>query len=164
MMRPLVLAASTLFLAMVGVVYASSPAGLYVLVEEVRLEPQGREPTSISIRGVFMNEPSSDDTTSFGSYGPVRGWVKFELPNNKEKQALARLEWMDFTNAKNKVVAFGSAYTPILSPAIGHVVKAELKNVNPIRYPVDHGMYLIRDKSDPAKALYTFRDKNPAAK
>ena len=80
------------------------------------------------------------------------------------KQALARLEWMDFTNAKNKVVAFGSAYTPILSPAIGHVVKAELKNVNPIRYPVDHGMYLIRDKSDPAKALYTFRDKNPAAK
>jgi hypothetical protein len=160
MMRPLALAA--FFLAMIGVAYASSPAGLYVLVEEVRLEPQGSAPESISIRGVFMNEPSSNDTTSFASYGPARGWVKFELPRNKPE--LARLEWKDFTSATNKVVAFGSAYAPLLNPAIGHVVDADLAKVSPIVYPVDHGMYLIRDDSRPAEKLRAFRDNNPARK
>jgi len=160
MMRPVALAA--FFFALIGVAYASSPAALYVLVEEVRLEPK-KEPKVISIRGVFMNEPSSSDTTHFESYGPVRGWVKFELP--RDKPDLARLEWKDFAGAKNKVVAFGSAYAPVFNTgAIGHLVKAKLADVNPVPYPVEHGMYLIRDKSKPAEALKTFRANNPPPK
>ena len=147
---------------MVGVAYASSPAGLYVLVEEVRLEPQGRAPESISIRGVFMNEASSSDPSPTDAYGPVRGWLKFKLPANK--QDLALLEWKDFTNAKDKVVAFGSAHAPIIGRAIKHLVKANPGEVSPIPYPVYHGMYLIRDDSKPAEDLRTFRKKDPAPK
>jgi hypothetical protein len=161
MMRSIALAAFTLLLF--SAAHASSPAGLYVLVEEVQVELQGRELQSISIRGVYMNEPSFDDPAPRPSYGPVRGWMKFELPRSQPE--LARLEWKELTSAQDKVVAFGSAYAPLLNEgAIGRLVNPDLTKVNPMVYPVDHGMYVLRKDSKPDKELRAFRDKNPAAK
>jgi hypothetical protein len=158
MMRSIALAAFTLLLF--SAAQASFPTGLYVLVEKV--EQKG---DSISIRGVFMNEPSSDNPKPEQSYGPVRGWVKFGLPPNKPE--LARLEWKDFESAQNKVVAFGSAYAPLLGLAIKHRVNpdnVDLEKVDPIPYPIAHGMYVLRKDSKPDKELRAFQSKNPAPK
>jgi hypothetical protein len=164
MIRPIALA-FCLFLSLGGVAYASQPAGLYVLVEQVELDA-GNEPKWIKILGVFMNEPAFDEDPRADKsvYGPVQGWLKFDLPESKPD--LARLEWKDFTTAKGKVVAFGSAYTkwPILGLAIKHFVRQDAAQVESKDYPVDHGMYLLRDDSVPAKKLYDFRKANPAPK
>src|SRR5262245_25723719 len=161
MLRSIVLAASCLLLALVGVASASTPAGLYVLVEEVELGPQGKEPEWIKIRGVFMNEPSFDDSSVAGpTYGPVQGWGLFGLPNHK--QELARLEWRDLASTKGKVVAFGSAYAPVFHPAVAHHIKPDPVQALKVPYLVDHGLYLLRENSEPAKKLLDFRKNNPA--
>jgi hypothetical protein len=162
MTRFIALAAFCLSLVLVGVAYASLPSGIYVLVEEVELGPQVTQPQWIRIRGVFMNEPSFDESPPFPNYGPVRGWANFGLPKQKQKQDLARREWKDFADSKGKVVAFGSAYAPILrTTAVAHFVRADANaaKARQKEYPVEHGMYLIRDDSKPAKALIDFRDK-----
>jgi hypothetical protein len=163
MMRSIALAASCLFLALVGVAHASNPAGLYVLVEDVELDP-GKEPKWIKIRGVFMNEPAFDDNTDKSVYGPVQGWAFFRLPD--QQQDLARLEWKDIRSAKGSVVALGSAYALVFHPSVTiHIGKnpqeAQQKQV---AYPVGHGMYLLREKSAPAIKLLDFRKSNPAPK
>jgi len=162
MPRSIVIAVACLFLALAGAAYASKPAGLYVLVEDVELEP-GNEPKWIKIRGVFMNEAAFDERdgeVNKSVYGPVQGWLKFDLPGSKPD--LARLEWKDFTTAKGKVVAFGSAYTkyPVLTKAITWIIRKD--SVASEKYPVDHGMYLLRENSQPAQKLIKFRKDNPA--
>ena len=162
MMRSVVLAASCLFLASVGVASASNPAGLYVLVEEVEVAP-GPAPEWIKIRGVFMNEPAFDDNTADKSvYGPIQGWAFFTIPDKKKD--LARLEWKDFASAKGKVVAFGSAFAAVFHPSVSVHIKEKAEPGSPQPYPVDHGMYLLRESSEPAQRLIKFRKDNPAPK
>jgi hypothetical protein len=163
MFRSIGLAACFLLVALIGVAYASRPAGLYVLVEEVELGPQGRDPEWIKIRGVFMNEPASDETQKASTYGPIRGWVNFKLPGSKRD--LARLEWKDFAGATGKVVAFGSKNATIMrSGGVKRFVKPKAAQATPVFYPVEHGMYLIRDDSKPAIDLRAFQVRNPAPK
>jgi hypothetical protein len=163
MLKSMGLAACCLLVALVGAAHASRPTGLYVLVEEVELGPPGRDPEWIKIRGIFMSEPASDETQRASTYGPIRGWANFKLP--ARKQDLARLEWKDFAGATGKVVAFGSKNATIMrSGGVKRFVKPKAAQATPVFYPVEHGMYLIRDDSKPARDLRAFQDRNPAPK
>jgi hypothetical protein len=138
-------------------VRASGPTGLYVLVEEVVLEPAGaKEPERIKIRGVFMNELDSGDQ-QHAARKPKQGWMTFKLTRGKED--LCRLEWKDVKAlaGQNKVVAFGSAHTPYLDKYRVEVAVHPKPAAEPLEYPVDHGMYLLRPDSEPARKLKDFR-------
>lgn len=164
------------FLGMVLVVasstalHASEPTGFYVLVEDVQLVQTAKELDGIKIRGVFMGEidmmGDRVNLTSPIRVPPKRGWVYFSLPKDPTKHRLAQLEWVDLASIakantslptdQKKCVAFGSSHSPRLSGAwdgvIGLVQDAEPR-VSAMAYPVDHGMYLLRQGSEPDRRL-----------
>jgi hypothetical protein len=157
MTRTCVLSVLCLLLVLTGVVQASERTGVYVLVDEVILEPQGDKPERILIRGVFMNEIDRRvENPSSSLREPRRGWMAFKLAKGKEY--LSRLEWKELKGlaGKGNVVAFGSM--DALELAQNYWVSNEVKKDKPTgepkaEYPVNLGLYLLRKDSEPAKVL-----------
>jgi hypothetical protein len=135
---------------------ASVPTGIYVLVEEVILEPNETSPERILIKGVFMNEiDNGRESPDSQLRQPKRGWMAFKLARGKED--LCRLEWKDLKSVKKgSVVAFGSVDSPFLNEGyyVNNAVKEQQPTGEPnLAYPIGHGMYLLRPDSPPARTL-----------
>ena len=164
-------------LALTSLALASRPTGVFMLVEEVLLGPPNASQSEwIKIRGVFLNEwedAASPDTRFFESAQSKvvkAGWVYFGLP--KTNAAHARVEWDDLADlaSKNKealrtggtplIVAIGSAYTEYFTAKISD----KIPTTEPQEYPVDHGLYVIRNNSKPAKLLLDYWRANNASR
>ncbi len=150
------LAALLLSLVFAVTARASVPTGIYVLVEEVILEPNEASPERILIKGVFMNEiDNGRESPDSQLRQPKRGWMAFKLARGKED--LCRLEWKDLKSVKKgSVVAFGSVDAQVLDGGyyVGSAVKEQQPTGEPtLAYPIGHGMYLLRPDSPPARAL-----------
>lgn len=149
--------------------HASEPTGFYVLVEDVQLVQTAKELDGIKIRGVFMGEidmvNDRVNLTSPARVPPKRGWVYFSLPQDPTKHRLAQLEWADLASIakantslptdQKKCVAFGSSHSLRLVewPGVIGLVRDKEPTVSAMAYPVDHGMYLLRQGSDPDRQL-----------
>jgi hypothetical protein len=158
----------------------SGIVGLYVLLEEVQLDPE-TEPTWIKIRGVFLNEVI--DAVSPGTrepeFGPRQGWVHFRLPKREEDKANARAEWKELKEEAQlprhvrQVVALGSAawINPVFNSRersllegglqVSNLVKEVKEDATPIAYPVNNGLLRIRKDSIPDRILEKCRPQLP---
>jgi hypothetical protein len=177
-MRRLLAAAVLCFSFMLtGQAQANRSTGVFMLVEEVQFGPNTRQPEWIKIRGLFLNEwedSASADTRLFESVDSKvikAGWVYFGVP--KANAAHARAEWEEIADlaSKNKeaartggtpaIAALGSAYTEYFTAKISE----KIPMTEPQEYPIDHGLYVIRNNSKPAKLLLDYwRATNAARK
>jgi hypothetical protein len=161
MRRVSCLAALCLLLLLAAEAPASTPTGIYVLVDEVVLEPNEAKPERILIRGVFMNEIDQGRKNPDSNVrNPKAGWMAFKLAPGKEE--LCRLEWKDLkaVAGKGQVVAFGSIDAPVLheSYTVAKAVQKDRPKGDPeLVYPIGHGMYQLRPDSDPALKLKAAR-------
>lgn len=152
---------------------ASDPTGIYALVDKVVLEPNAQSPERIQIWGVFIlaKEKSRNEYDP-----PVRGYLYFSLPNEKQETrntALAQLspteiaktEWTDLKKiaGTGQCVAFGSRYAfeerGSTSQAFRTRPKVRSKQDKaelPDQYPLGFGVTKIRDdhyQVQPLKSL-----------
>jgi hypothetical protein len=177
MRRLFAFAVLCLSLLVTGPVLANRSTGVFMLVEEVQFGPNARQPEWIKIRGVFLNEwedAASPDMRLFESAESKvikAGWIYFGLP--QASAAHARAEWEEIaelatknkealrTNGTTAIVALGSAYTEYFTARISE----KIPSTEPQTYPIDHGLYVIRNNSKPAKLLLEFwRATNAARK
>jgi hypothetical protein len=150
-----------LLLLLAGTAQASTPTGIYVLADEVVLEPNEARPERILIRGIFMNEIDlGRENPESGARKPMAGWMAFKLARGKEE--LCRIEWKDLKEVagKGRVVAFGSIDTPRLEEP--YWVRTAVQKDRPMGepklvYPIGHGMYLLREDSEPVRKLKAAR-------
>lgn len=77
---------------LVGTARASSPVGVWSLVDEVTLEPNGEDPTRVRIDGVFMVANVQPDFADYSGYSvPRSGYMYYSCA---EKQlAVCVMEW-----------------------------------------------------------------------
>jgi hypothetical protein len=139
-----------LVLALCGVpAHASDPMALYARVDRVVLQPDGGQPETIQVWGVFALAVP-DDRTAY--LPPARGYLYFKLNG---QTAAARSEWADLKRiaGSGEIVALGSRYE----------LKARLRAANetpdqPDPYIVSVGLMRGRDGSTnpPVRALREF--------
>jgi hypothetical protein len=108
-MRRSLLLAPIFLLCLLGVSFASDPIGIYALIDKVVLEPSEGNPQRIQIWGAFALADRADRN----AYSqPVRGYLYYTLPGQKNDVALA--EWKDLkaSAGTGQIIAFASRYSP----------------------------------------------------
>ena len=115
-----------------SLVRASGPAGCYVIVEKVILEPNETSPQRIQVWGLFA---LSDGKPGNGYLGPQSGYMYFTLDRSREQQTLA--EWSDL----KMMAGTGSVITFAERPSWnGRLRKATDKPESPDPYPLYNGI------------------------
>ena len=80
---------------------ASLPAGVWVKVKKVVLEPSATAPTKIQIHGAAMLYDKSTGTSYAGYTEPAFGFLYYSCPSGQEKTCVS--EWADVEkNIKEK--------------------------------------------------------------
>jgi hypothetical protein len=164
--------AALALLLLAGAAQASYPCGIYARIDKVEFEPNADKPERVKVWGDFILVKTTDTR-----YGPRRGYMYFEIVKGKEDTC--RIEWKDLETiaGSTKYVAFGSAYSERndnLGPngASPNVHTKDDRDVKPIPYPLNAGMYRLRTKEDvdfeqaknPVAVLQKFLKENPADK
>ena len=139
------------FIAGMGLAYASDPTAVYARVDKVVLEPNADSPSAIQVWGVFSLAKPNDRN----DYLPAaRGYLYLKLAGN---QAAARKEWADLkaVAGTDQIIAFGSRYDPQ-----ARLRKADERPENPDPYSTNIGLQKVRGRTDwpPVRALLDYKD------
>jgi hypothetical protein len=115
-----------------AVLLASGPAGCYVIVDKIILEPNDSSPKRIQVWGLFS---VADGKTGNAYLAPQAGYMYFELHASQEKPTLA--EWSDLKKVAGteSVIAFAERYE-----WNGRLRKATDKVESPDVYPIYNGI------------------------
>jgi hypothetical protein len=115
-----------------ALLWASGPAGCYVIVDKIILEPNDSAPKRIQVWGLFS---IADSKTGNTYLAPQTGYMYFELQASQEKPTLA--EWADLKKVAGteSVIAFAQRYE-----WNGRLRKASAKVESPEPYPVYNGI------------------------
>ena len=132
----LALAAALTCLA--GTARASAPAGVWSLVDEVTLEPDGDNPTLVRIDGVFMVANVPPDFADYSGYSvPQSGYMYYSCA---EKQlAVCVMEWNDLlgvAGTQDNCRGWGSNQLP----DNGSVRAPQDPAQDPDEYPIAQGV------------------------
>ena len=136
-----------------GVVNASGPIGVYMLVDKVVFEPSSDKPDRIRISGVFIvAEQTPDNSTVYSA--PQRGYLYFGLPKGNEE--LARREWADLKSVAGtrQVVGLGSSWG-----TLARVRKLDEDAKPPDNYSMGNGVVKINFDQPRAKALLDYKER-----
>lgn len=117
----------------VASVRASDFTGCYALIENVILEPNDTEPTTVQVWGAF----ALSDGKPGGGYLPAqRGYLYFKCAEGRDATCLN--EWLDLKSVagKQQIAGFGGRYL-----GTGRVRKAEDKPAAPDVYPIQMGVF-----------------------
>jgi len=119
-----------------AVLWASGPAGCYVIVDRIILEPSESAPQRIQVWGLFS---VTDGKASGNGYlAPQSGYMYFELkPAQAAQEKYMLAEWSDLKSVAGKetVVTFA-----IRSEWNGRLRKASDKVESPDAYPLGNGI------------------------
>ena len=115
-----------------ALLWASGPAGCYVIVDKIILEPNDSTPKRIQVWGMFS---VADGKTGNAYLAPQAGYMYFQLQGGLEQQTLA--EWSDLKKVagKESVIAFAQR-----NQWNGRLRKATDKVEAPDAYPVYNGI------------------------
>jgi len=115
-----------------ALLWASGPAGCYVIVDKIILEPNEAAPKRIQVWGLFS---VADGKTGNAYLPPQAGYMYFELQGGLEQQTLA--EWADLKKVAGteSVIAFAQRYE-----WNGRLRKGTDKVEVPDKYPVYNGI------------------------
>ena len=115
-----------------ALLWASGPAGCYVIVDKIILEPNDSAPKRIQVWGLFS---VADGKTGNAYLPPQAGYMYFELQPGQEQPTLA--EWSDLKKVagKESVIAFAQR-----NQWNGRLRKATDKVEAPDAYPVYNGI------------------------
>jgi len=115
-----------------ALLWASGPAGCYVIVDKIILEPNDSTPKRIQVWGMFS---VADGKTGNAYLAPQAGYMYFQLQGGLEQQTLA--EWSDLKKVAGteSVIAFAQRYE-----WNGRLRKPTDKVDSPDMYPVYNGI------------------------
>jgi hypothetical protein len=150
-MRPaiLLLAAPVLISLLASVVFAKECSiGIYAVIGQVTLGPDGPSPNLVRISGVFVVPVPM----SSGLYkSPQRGYLYFRIPPGREQEA--RKEWKELKAiaGSGQVVGFTSYWVPNPNHSLEVSVHTDGDTAAPVAYPIAHPKGIVKsgDQNDP---------------
>jgi hypothetical protein len=129
--------------------------GIYAVIDEVKLAPDGPTPNLIRISGVFVVPVPM----SSGSYkAPQRGCISFRIPSGVEQAARKDWEELKSVAGTGQVVGFAQYWVPNPDDPNGNphhsleiIVRSDSDTAPPDVYPLPNpkGIVTYGDKDDP---------------
>jgi hypothetical protein len=136
-------AAAAAFLVFPAVVRASSPVGLYAIVDKVETDAGDGQPTKVIVHGVFIK---ADRSSKSGYSEPIEGYFYWAIDEEYEKEC--REEWAELAKlaGSGDVIATGS-----WSVREQRVRPAGETPEKPDAYKLNFGVLRLTDSSKPVQ-------------